>query len=106
VNMPRFSAEASLHQTNVRYRTNRAQSARVATASLTPALPIGSGLQWVDCNKFYNQWVCQECGADGPESIQCCSGDNCAVIDKNPVLRPPTEAMVGRFGGAYSRSSL
>jgi hypothetical protein len=106
VNMPRFSAEASLRQTNVRYRTNRAQSAKVATARLTPALPVGSDPQWVDCNKFYNQWVCRECGATGPESIQCCSGDNCAVIDKNPVLMPPTQSMVGRFGGAYSRFSL
>ena len=98
VKMPGFTAEAAVSQTIGHYRAMAPTTTAMTAAALMPALPVNDEPQWVDCNKFYNAWVCRECGATGPESIKCCSGDNCAVIDKNPGLRRPPQPILPRPG--------
>lgn len=99
MNMPGFTAEAAVCKTIWHYRTMAPTTTRIAAAALMPALRFNGDPQYVDCNKFYNYWVCKECGATGPESIKCCSGEYCAVIDRNPGLRRPPQPIFTRPGG-------
>jgi len=98
ISLPGFTAEAAVSKTIGDYRGMVSPTAAMAGSALAPALPVGAEPQYVDCNKFYNSWVCRECGATGPESIKCCTGDYCAVIDKTPLLtvHPPIFTRPGR----------
>ena len=81
MNMPQFTAEASLNQTRGRYRVTALTTAVVGRGATEPALQIRGEPDWVDCNEPF-AYLCQECGGTGPGSIRCCRNDYCAVIDR------------------------
>jgi hypothetical protein len=82
MSMPGFTATASLYRTSGHHYRNAAPE-DVSRASLIPALRIGHGPGWVDCNEPF-AYYCIECGGTGPGSIRCCPDDNCFVIDRLP----------------------
>jgi hypothetical protein len=81
MNMPRFTAEASIYETRGRYRVMAVAAGVMSGAATTPALQVRGEPDWVDCNEPF-AYLCQECGGTGPGSIRCCRNDYCAVIDR------------------------
>jgi hypothetical protein len=108
MNMPRFTAEISLYQTNGHYRTNGGGTVKMAAAALTPALQAGGEPDtWVDCNEWSSWAKCAECGCRPGygECRNCCYNDNCVVIDRNPGLTRPPQPIFTRPQPIFTRSS-
>jgi len=80
MNMPGFTAEASLDGARDRYHV-AVTTAVIGRDAIKPALQVSDEPDWVDCNNPDLAYVCMECGARGGGTIWCCRSDYCAVID-------------------------
>jgi hypothetical protein len=84
---PGFTAEASLYDTTRHYRAT-ARTAAGADLNLAlfidPTHPVAD----VDCNTFPDGITCNECGATGPGTFNCCAlarkGSDCVVVPYKP----------------------
>ncbi|WP_155920516.1 hypothetical protein [Methylobacter luteus] len=90
MNMPGFTAEASLHKTNDHYRSIAGTFDTLAVAALAPALLFRRNTNPapdidVDCNTFPDNITCNECNSYGPGTLDCCNlrrpGDICIIKD-------------------------
>ena len=85
MNMPGFTAEASLYMANRNYRAIAVTPTALGEGALTLATRKDGNLEWIDCNDFPANNFCRECGNTGPDAAICCPDDYCVVIDKTPV---------------------
>ena len=90
MSVPGFTAEASLARTRVHYHAMAAKSDAIRAADLElalytdPSVPVPD----VDCNTFPDGSTCNECGATGPGTLNCCK-----LAKKGPadcVVKPYT----------------
>ncbi|NOT83572.1 MAG: hypothetical protein HOP02_02085 [Methylococcaceae bacterium] len=102
MNMPGFTAEASLHTANRNYRAIAATFTALRAGALTLATRKNGKLEWIDCNDFPANNFCRECGNTGPDAAICCPDDYCAVIDKNPLAGGQDWGLYGVLGRMIS----
>ena len=81
MNMPGFTAEASLDGARDRYRVAVTTAVIGSDATKLVLQARDDEPDWVDCNNPDLAAVCVECGARGGGTIWCCRSDYCAVID-------------------------
>ena len=88
---PGFTAEASLYLTKRSYRAVSAMPDAIGAADLKLALFIDptNPKPDVDCNTFPDGITCNECGATGPGTFDCCKlagkgSGKCVIIPYKP----------------------
>jgi hypothetical protein len=103
MNIPRFTAEASLYKTSAHYRAMAGTPHALAAAALILARARSVNVEAsVDCKTFPDSITCHECNSTGPGTFNCCElrgmrnpGDSCIIVNDPNALSVPVPPRSG-----------
>ena len=103
MNMPGFTADASLYKTSGHYHAMAGTLNALATDALALALDNRmNATAVVDCKTFPDNTTCHECNSTGPGTFNCCElggmrgpGDSCIILNDPNVVSMPVPPTSG-----------